>query len=277
MIVTVPLDTLLRRPLAPGAVLGTRTPVSGEAACRIACDAEIIRLIHLPPPAVPAPARDSGPTTGQLTSLLAAAITGLPPPLGGPSAALDIGRKSQGWTPRQRDAIHALHGGRCGWPAGCDNPIDVIHHRTHWADGGPTSVANAWPACRYHHWLVHEGGWRLLRQPDGTTTATPPPRGWKPGTIYRHATPSPNNHPPRPNQRVSLSGDWRQVEWARPDGPWPGRRPGRRQQRAAPGKAAAGRRGGDAARVPGRRSGPGSAELADPCAARWPAAEAPVP
>jgi len=189
VIVTVPLDTLLRRPLAPGAVLGTRTPVSGEAACRIACDAEIIRLIHLPPPAVPAPARDSGPTTGQLTSLLAAAITGLPPPLGGPSAALDIGRKSQGWTPRQRDAIHALHGGRCGWPAGCDNPIDVIHHRTHWADGGPTSVANAWPACRYHHWLVHEGGWRLLRQPDGTTTATPPPRGWKPGTIYRHGNP----------------------------------------------------------------------------------------
>jgi hypothetical protein len=45
VIVTVPLSTLLGNPLAPGAVLGAGTPLTGEAARRLACDAEIVRMI----------------------------------------------------------------------------------------------------------------------------------------------------------------------------------------------------------------------------------------
>jgi hypothetical protein len=41
VIVTVPLSTLLGNPLAPGAVLGAGTPITGEAARRLAC-AEIV-------------------------------------------------------------------------------------------------------------------------------------------------------------------------------------------------------------------------------------------
>ncbi len=189
IIVTIPLATLLAQPLSPGAVIGAETPVSSEAARRLACDAEIIRLIT-GPGGGPGPAGTSGLSAGeQLAIRLNQAIASLPPPLGKPSAALDIGRKSPGWTPRQRDALHARYGGRCAFPAGCTNPIEVIHHIRHWADGGPTTIDNGWPGCRYHHWLVHEGGWRLLKHPDGRITAIPPPPGWQPGTIYRSGKP----------------------------------------------------------------------------------------
>ncbi|MGH3158740.1 MAG: hypothetical protein ACRDNF_19495, partial [Streptosporangiaceae bacterium] len=102
----------------------------------------------------------------------------------------DIGRKSQSWTLRQRDALHALYGGRCGAP-GCTRSIDVIHHVVHWVHGGLTKISNGSPFCLYHHWLVHEGGWRVTKDPDGTLVLIPPPPGWKPGTIYRRGKPLP--------------------------------------------------------------------------------------
>jgi Domain of unknown function (DUF222) len=213
IIVTVPLDTLLGRPLASGATLGPGTPLTAEAARRLACDADIIRLITTPHPL---PGRDHcggnghdrdgnghdrdgnghdrdgvanpGDATAELTARLAAAIGGLPPPLAGPSAVLDIGRQSPGWTPRQRDALHAQYGGHCGFGR-CDGPIDVIHHIIHWLHGGRTRIINGFPCCLYHHWLLHEGGWRIQKHADGTITTIPPPPGWKPGTIYRNGKP----------------------------------------------------------------------------------------
>ncbi|MGH3159086.1 MAG: DUF222 domain-containing protein [Streptosporangiaceae bacterium] len=221
VIVTVPLATLLGQPLAPGAVLGAGTPITGEAARRLACDADIIRLIttppsrHLSPPGygLGPPGQDAGPpgqdlgppgqgwsardATGLLADLLAGVIAALPRPLGGPSAALDTGRASQSWTPRQRDTLYALYGGRCGAP-GCTNPIDVLHHIVHWAQGGPTSVANGAPFCLSHHWLVHEGGWQVTKDPTGALVLIPPPPGWQPGTIYRRGKPLPESGPASP-------------------------------------------------------------------------------
>jgi len=200
MIVTVPLDTLLGRPLAPGATLGPGTPLTAEAARRLACDADIIRLITAPqhPPDDRCgdtrgdhgadDTADRWDATAQLTRLLAAAIADLPPPLAGPSAVLDIGRKSPGWTPRQRDALYAQYGGRCAAPR-CTGPIEVIHHIIHWLHGGKTRIINGFPCCKYHHWLVHEGGWRVKKQRDGTIVLYPPPPSWRPGTIYRNGRP----------------------------------------------------------------------------------------
>ena len=196
VIVTIPWSTLTGQPLAPGAVLGTGTPLTAEAARRLSCDAEIIRLItadQLDPSGGQDPSL-AGDATAQLTALLAAAIAQLPRPLGGPSAALDIGRKSQSWTPRQRDALYAQYGGRC-CRAGCTRPIDVIHHIRHWLHGGKTKTRNGAPVCLYDHWLVHEGGWQILRQPDGALIFIPPPSGWRPGTIYRHGKPLAETHP----------------------------------------------------------------------------------
>ncbi len=195
IIVTVPLSTPLGQPLAPGATLGPGTPLTAEAARRLACDAEVIRLVTSPDPlsAIGPP----GNATAQLTRLLAAAIADLPPPLATPSAVLDIGRKSPGWTPRQRDALHAQYGGRCGFGR-CDGPIDVIHHIVHWLHGGKTRIINGFPCCLYHHWLIHEGGWRIKKHPGGTITTYPPPPGWRPGTIYRRGK-AVREHPAQPS------------------------------------------------------------------------------
>lgn len=191
----MPLSTLLGQPLAPGATLGPGTPLTAEAARRLACDAEVIRLVTSPDPlsAIGPP----GNATAQLTRLLAAAIADLPPPLATPSAVLDIGRKSPGWTPRQRDALHAQYGGRCGFGR-CDGPIDVIHHIVHWLHGGKTRIINGFPCCLYHHWLIHEGGWRIKKHPGGTITTYPPPPGWRPGTIYRRGK-AVREHPAQPS------------------------------------------------------------------------------
>jgi hypothetical protein len=196
VIVTVPLSTLLGQPLAPGAVLGAGTPIAAEAARRLCCDAEIVRLVTSQQPGLPGGVYDGTgrDATARLTALLAEAIGQLPRPLGGPSATLDIGRKSQSWTPRQRDALYAQYGGRCGRP-GCSRPIDVIHHIVHWLFGGKTQVINGAPFCLYDHWLVHEGGWRVSKQPDGALTFIPPPPGWRPGTVYRRGKPLPETSP----------------------------------------------------------------------------------
>jgi len=91
-------------------------------------------------------------------------------------------------------ALYALYSGRCGRP-GCTRPIDVIHHIIHWLYGGKTQVINGAPVCLYDHWLVHEGGWRVSKQPDGALTFIPPPPGWRPGTIYRRGKPLPETSP----------------------------------------------------------------------------------
>jgi hypothetical protein len=41
------------------------------------------------------------------------------------------------------------------------------HHIRHWANGGPTTLANLALLCRRHHRAVHEEGYHVERQPDG--------------------------------------------------------------------------------------------------------------
>jgi HNH endonuclease len=102
-------------------------------------------------------------------------MTLLPPVLGGAaSQPLDVGRASRVVQPAQRSAL-AVRDGACVFP-GCDRPLAWCdaHHLVHWLDGGPTDLANLALLCRAHHRAVHEGGWRLTRQPNGRLTATPP-------------------------------------------------------------------------------------------------------
>jgi HNH endonuclease len=104
-------------------------------------------------------------------------MTLLPPVLGGAaSQPLDVGRASRVIQPAQRSAL-AVRDGGCIFP-GCDRPLAWCdaHHLVHWLDGGPTDLANLALLCRAHHRAVHEGGWRLTRQPDSRLTATPPHR-----------------------------------------------------------------------------------------------------
>ena len=59
---------------------------------------------------------------------------------------------------------------------GCDRPPGWCdgHHIVHWADGGPTDLANLALLCNHHHKAIHEGGWTMARAPDGSLTFTRP-------------------------------------------------------------------------------------------------------
>jgi hypothetical protein len=40
------------------------------------------------------------------------------------------------------------------------------HHFRHWADGGATSLDNLIGVCRYHHRLLHEAGYFVMKDGD---------------------------------------------------------------------------------------------------------------
>ena len=92
--------------------------------------------------------------------------------LAGPSLPLDIGYS----TAIPAGIRHAviLRDRHCRWPGGCDQPAAAcqVHHVTHKANGGNTSLTGCVLLCSFHHQVViHRQGWTLVLNPDGTTTA----------------------------------------------------------------------------------------------------------
>jgi hypothetical protein len=64
----------------------------------------------------------------------------------------------------------------CAFP-GCRRPAKAchIHHLTPRSRGGATALGNLVPMCEFHHLVViHQWGWTLSLNADGTTTATSP-------------------------------------------------------------------------------------------------------
>ncbi len=117
-------------------------PLAPAAARRLACDAAITRVV-----------------------------------MAGRSEPLDVGRRTSVVPPAIRRAVICRDRG-CRFP-GCGRPQSWCdaHHAVHWADGGPTSLANLVLLCRRHHRMVHErGGFTLrmidhrpvFRRPDGS-------------------------------------------------------------------------------------------------------------
>jgi len=92
--------------------------------------------------------------------------------LGGPSLPLDIGY-SETIPAGIRNAV-ILRDRHCQWAGRCDQPASTceVHHTKHKANGGPTSVKDCALLCWFHHQIViHQWGWTLVLNPDGTTTA----------------------------------------------------------------------------------------------------------
>jgi hypothetical protein len=56
-------------------------------------------------------------------------------------------------------------------------PVRCREHDTHvhWVRGGPTDLDNLVLLCHRHHWLVHEGGWQLIKMEEGGLRTIPPP------------------------------------------------------------------------------------------------------
>ena len=86
--------------------------------------------------------------------------------LGGPSLPLDIGY-SETIPAGIRNAV-LLRDRHCQWAGGCTQPAGAceVHHTTHKADGGKTSVKDCVLLCPFHHQIViHRLGLDPGRQP----------------------------------------------------------------------------------------------------------------
>ena len=95
--------------------------------------------------------------------------------LAGPSLPLDVGHSAEIPAAIRRAVI--LRDQHCRWAGGCDQPASAceVHHVTHLADGGTTSVDGCAPYCFFHHQVaIHQWGWKVALHPDGTTTARSP-------------------------------------------------------------------------------------------------------
>jgi len=142
--VTTTLETLMGRAGAPAADLEfSPLPISGKAVERLACDCNVTRVL-----------------------------------LGADSMVIDVGRSKRVVSPAQRRALSVRDKG-CRWP-GCDRTARWTHghHLVHWARGGATDLPNLVLLCHRHHWLVHEGGWQLVKTEDGQMLTVPPTFGF---------------------------------------------------------------------------------------------------
>lgn len=140
--VTATIDTLVGRQGAPAGELEFSTPIPAATVQRLACDAGVRRVVF-------------GPE----------------------SAVIDVGRALRVPSAPMRRALHVRDKG-CVWP-GCDRPPSWTnaHHVAHWArDDGQTEIPNLVLLCYRHHWLVHEGGWSVVRTDDGRVLKIPPPQ-----------------------------------------------------------------------------------------------------
>ena len=101
--------------------------------------------------------------------------------LTGPAASislpLDTGAGTDTIPPHIRRAV-ILRDQHCGYPgclvppAGCQ-----VHHLFPRSQGGTTSVANCALFCAFHHLIaIHQWGWHVTLNPDGTKTAVSPDR-----------------------------------------------------------------------------------------------------
>jgi hypothetical protein len=90
-------------------------------------------------------------------------------------SVLDVGRRTRTIPPALRRALEARDRG-CRFP-GCRGRHAQGHHIRHWATGGPTRLDNLALLCRRHHRAVHEEGYTVVRDADGTLHFSTP-RGW---------------------------------------------------------------------------------------------------
>jgi hypothetical protein len=122
---------------APASELENGMPISSKTVQRLACDGTLCRVLK------------AG------------------------SVVVDVGRATRAISPAQRRALKARYRGCCG--PGCDRPINwtTPHHIEFWSKGGPSNLPNLLPLCYYHHRLVHEGGWQVVKAGEGVKFIRP--------------------------------------------------------------------------------------------------------
>jgi hypothetical protein len=80
---------------------------------------------------------------------------------------LDVGRKQRTVSTQLRRALYARDRG-CTFP-GCPRKRYLDgHHLEHWINGGETKPENMALLCTYHHRVLHEGGFSIVKEADDT-------------------------------------------------------------------------------------------------------------
>jgi HNH endonuclease len=111
----------------------------------------------------------SGPG-GLASRLRTGTLTG---PAGSISLPLDVGTATDTIPPHLRRAVW-LRDVHCGFP-GCESRDCQVHHTIPLAEGGATRLSDLVLGCSFHHLIaVHEWGWKLIVNADGTKTAISP-------------------------------------------------------------------------------------------------------
>src|SRR5438445_5967734 len=89
------------------------------------------------------------------------------------SVVVDVGRARRVVSPAQWRGLKARH--PCCAAPGCDRPINWTspHHVEFWSRGGKSDLPNLLPLCYFHHRLVHEGGWQVIRAGEGVKFIPP--------------------------------------------------------------------------------------------------------
>jgi hypothetical protein len=126
--VTTTLEGLKNEVGAPAADIELSLPISTRTLERLACDCTISRV------------------------LLA------------DSMVIDVGKATRVVSAPTRRALRVRDRG-CRWP-GCDRQVNwsTPHHIIAWSTKrGPTNLHNLVLLCFYHHRLVHEGGWQVVK------------------------------------------------------------------------------------------------------------------
>ena len=143
--VTTTLETLRGLKGSAAADMEFAQPIATPTVQRLACDSSISRVIF-------------GPD----------------------STVIDAGRARRVVSGSARRALNARDQ-YCRWP-GCERPASwsAAHHLVHWTEGGHTDLSNLILLCHRHHWMVHEGGWKLVRAKDDRLLAIPPTYRYSP-------------------------------------------------------------------------------------------------
>jgi hypothetical protein len=137
--VTATVETLHNVAGAPAGEVEWGGPIAATTVQRLACDATVSRVL-----------------------------------LDSASQVIDVGRKTRVISAPMRTALRVRDGG-CVWP-GCDRPSSWCqgHHLEHWtAHRGRTELSNLGQLCGRHHWMVHEGGYQLVRTDAGFVVIPP--------------------------------------------------------------------------------------------------------
>ena len=137
--VTTTLETLLGLAGAPAAEMEFSMPISSRMVERIACDCSVTRIL-----------------------------------LGSDSTVIDVGRARRVISGPTRKALLARDR-HCVWP-GCERAATYTegHHLLHWIHNGETVLGNLVLLCYWHHVMVHEGHWQIVRSEGGRVVAIPP-------------------------------------------------------------------------------------------------------